>query len=170
MSGCGQESVAPAHTGKLLPPIVAKLNVIGEPSSQERIYLKLHVNFDHAEAQVKAVLEESGVVQNREAGKTVLAEWTNVQEGETHTVPVTVKAEKSGQGSVKVRVEAYDQEGRFKYSMNPTKYFLVTEEEVLTGINGFEELELEHLDQLKERGKILDKEYARRKVEILKGN
>ncbi len=135
---------APVQSGKLLPPITANLEVIEEPLSRDQMKLDLHVKFGNPEAQAEAVLEASGVIQNSEAGKTVLAEWTDVQEGEIATVPITVKAEEFGQGSIKVKVEAFDQDGKFKYSLNSTQYFLVTEE-VLTGKNGFTELELQHL-------------------------
>jgi hypothetical protein len=47
---------------------------------------------------------------------------------------------------------------------------LITKEEVLTGKNGFAELELQHIDHLKQRGKISDKEYETRKEELMKGN
>ncbi|OCA81437.1 hypothetical protein A8F94_21370 [Bacillus sp. FJAT-27225] len=158
------------QSGKLLPPITANLDVIEEPLSRDQMKMNLHVKFGNPEAQAKAVFEASGVIQNSKAGKTVLTEWTEVQEGETVSIPITVKAEEFGQGSIKIKVEAYDQNGKFKYSLNPTQYFLVTEEEVLTGKNGFTELELQHLNCLKEQGKISDKEYESRKEEIMKGN
>jgi hypothetical protein len=60
---------------------------------------------------------------------------------------------------MKVKVEAYDQDGKFKYSLNPTQYFLVTDEEVLTGNNGYTQLELQHINHLKQQGKISDTEY-----------
>lgn len=115
-------------------------------------------------------METSGVNQNSEEGNKVLAEWTEVQEGETATVPITVKAKEFGQGSMKVKVEAYDQACEFKYSLNPTQYFLVTIEDVLTGENGFTELELQHIDHLKQQSKIFEKEYETRKEELMKGN
>ncbi|MCA1063716.1 hypothetical protein QTG56_11180 [Rossellomorea sp. AcN35-11] len=74
-----------------------------------------------------------------------------------------VKAKEFGRGSMKVKVEAYDQDGKFKYSMNPTQYLLVTKEEVSTAKNGFSELELQHIDHLKQVGNIFEEEYKTRK-------
>jgi hypothetical protein len=47
---------------------------------------------------------------------------------------------------------------------------LITKEEVLTGKNGFAELELQHIDHLKQRGKISDKEYENLKRRIDEGD
>lgn len=63
----------------------------------------------------------------------------------------------------------YDEDGKLKYGVNPTQYFLVSKEEVISGNNGFMELELQHLDHLKEQGKISNKEYEKRKEEVTKG-
>jgi hypothetical protein len=66
---------------------------------------------------------------------------------------------------MKDKVEAYNQDGKFNYSMSPTQYFLVTKDEVLTGIKGFTEFELQQ-----QQGMNSDKEYETRKEELMKGN
>jgi len=170
MVGCSQESTSPKQSGKMLPPIKAKLEVEEESLSNDIIQLTLRITFENSETKAKAILEESGAIQIAEVGKTVLGEWSNLQKGEAISIPIDVKAKGNGKGSIKVRVEAYDENGKLKYGMNPSQYFLVSEEEVLTGNNGFMDLEIQHLDHLKEQGKISNKEYEKRKEEIMKGN
>lgn len=178
MTGCSQNvqsdsersKTPPNQPGKLLPPITANLEVTEEPLRPDQMKWNLHVKFGNSEAHAKAVMETYGVILNSEAGNEILAEWTELQEGETATVPITVKAKEFGQGSMKVKVEVYDQDGKFKYSMNPTQYFLFTKEEVLTGNNEVTELELQHIDHLKQRGKISDKEYETVKEELMEGS
>jgi hypothetical protein len=76
-----------------------------KPLSPDQMNLNLHVKFGNPESHIKAVLETSGVIQNSEAEKKVLAEWTEVQGGETATVPITVKAKEFGSkgGSIRSR-------------------------------------------------------------------
>lgn len=69
-----------------------------------------------------------------------------------------------------MKVEAYDEIGNLKYGVNPTQYFLVNKDEVLSGNNGFLELKLLYIDHLKEKGKISGMEYKKRKEEIFRGN
>ncbi|WP_341356779.1 hypothetical protein [Rossellomorea sp. y25] len=165
MTGCSQNIQSHSEriktplnqSWKLFPSIITNFEVIEKPLRPDQMKWNLHVKFGNPETHVKVVLETSGVIQSSEEGNKAL-EWTEVQEGETATVTIAVKAKEFGQGSMKVKVEAYDQDGKFKYSLNPTQYFLVTKEEVLTGNNGVTELELQHIDHLNQKGKISDKD------------
>lgn len=168
LAGCDNQQQPPEHPQKMTPPIEANIKV---DNLQEDVFeLSLEVKFLNREYLAKAVLEESGIIKSAESGRSLLGEWRGIQERATYSIPFKVKAEGYGKGSVRVLIEAYDQSGTLKYGMNPKQYFLVTKEEVLTGNNGYMELELQHLTHLKDEGKISEKEYEKRKEEITKGN
>lgn len=170
LAGCSEESSSREQAGKMTPPIDVKLEVKEESLSSDTIQLTLRVEFESAESKAKAILLESGVIKSAESGRSVLGDWTSIQTGETFSVPFTVKADGYGKGSVRVKVEAYGDNGELKYGLNPYKYFLVKKEEVLTGNNGYMELELEHLDHLREQGGISMNEYDKRKEKIMREN
>lgn len=168
LAGCNKQEQSPEHSQKMTPPIEANIKV--DNLQKDVFELSLEVKFLNPEYLTKAVLEESGVIKSAESSRSLLGEWRGIQEEATYSIPIKVKADGYGKGSVRVRVEAYDQSGTLKYGMNPKQYFLVTKEEVLTGNNGYTELELLHLTHLKDEGKISEKEYEKRKEEITKGN
>lgn len=163
-------TAATQQSGKMLVPIRATLEVVEEPIVREHMRLNLHVEYLRAEGSGRVVFESSGVIQKLEPDKKILAEWTSIKAGQTAVIPITINAQKFGEGSIRVKVEAYDQNGKFHYSSNPTQYFLVKGEEVLTGRSGFTDLKLQYIAHLKENGKISYLDYLRRKEKILSGN
>lgn len=170
LAGCSPKPASPEQAEKMTPPIETELLVEKTSLSSDTIKLILQVTFENSELKAKAILQESGLIKSAESGRTILGDWNSIQKGETFSIPFSVKAEGYGKGSIRVNVEAYDENGKLKYGMNPYKYFLVSKEEVLTGNNGYMGLEIQHLDHLKEQGKISNKEYEKRKEEIMKGN
>jgi len=157
-------------SGKVLIPIKATLEVVGKQLDRKHMKLNLHVEYLRAEGSGRVVLESAGVIQSLEPDKRILAEWTDIKAGKTANIPITLNAKKLGEGSIRVKVEAYNEDGKFHYSLNPTQYFLVTEEEVRTGTTRFTDLKLEHIKYLRENGKISYIEYLRRKEKITSEN
>ncbi|KOO48562.1 hypothetical protein [Priestia koreensis] len=109
------------QSGKMLVPIRATLEVVEETLVRKHMKLNLHVEYLRAEGSGRVVFESSGVIQNAEPDKKILAEWTDIKEGQTALIPITINARNFGKGSIKVKVEAYDQNGTFDYSLNPAQ-------------------------------------------------
>jgi hypothetical protein len=96
-------------------------------------------------------------------------EFKEILSNQQKEIPVRVCSEKNGTGGLIASVSAYDSSGNKLSDSLSELLFHISEEEVLAGQNGLMELELKHLEHLKEQGKITKKKYDEERKKILNG-
>ena len=165
------ESVLPPATetpgGKVLPPLEVGLDVgggelfVGRNFPLTLIFIPQE-NVRRATGQVEA----SGVVA---LSDTTELFWNDLGAGEEHSSELQFSIDGPGEGEIRALVQVFDETGEILYGRSASLYFLVTEEEVLTGTSSPLELKLRRLERDLESGAITEEQYQELLDEVLGG-
>ncbi|MEE9225957.1 MAG: hypothetical protein V3U68_07175, partial [Bacteroidota bacterium] len=96
-------------------------------------------------------------------------EWNNLLAGEHVITRGTFRIEDLGDGEIKASIMVLDETGQVLYGRSSALYFLVTEDQILTGSSSPMLLKIEHLKTALNSGAITQEEYEEALEEVLGG-
>jgi hypothetical protein len=126
------------------------------------LYFIPQENVHHATGQIEA----SGVVFLKELPSV---EWNDLSAGQEVIARTTFGIENVGEGEIKWEVQVTDEFTSVIYARRADLYFLVTEQQILTGTNSPLLLRLEYLERALESGAMTQDEYDQAVEDVLGG-
>lgn len=158
----GQPQPATASAGQpqaVSPPLTIKLLL-----DQQRLTvggttpLTLQAIPNEAVPQAVGKLHGSGVVT---VGQPAQQTWRNVSAQQMVDVQTTVQITGLGTGEITAEVQVLDATGTPRYGQSTTVYVLATEQGVLSGTAGPQQLKREQLAQARAAGRLTEDEYQK---------
>lgn len=168
LTGCKQMNPTldpdPAKNNKPTWPVTIEFKYdVTKMQNKDKMPVSVVTTVQKRSPQVNVEPYSSGVISIEDKDKYF---YHNMEVNQSNNIPLMLKASSDGSGELAVKVTVSDDNGKELYWVKSTLYVLVTEDEVLSGMNGVYALKLEYLEKLKAAGKLTQSEYEEKKKEL----
>lgn len=161
------QPVASAAAIKATPPLDIAVGLPADTLSIGREFtLRLTITPRQDARQIRGQLTSSGAVVTMSTPALV---WNSIAANRDLTAQATFRISGMGSGEIRAQAELLNDAGVRLYDRTTIRYFLITKEEILVGMNGLQALELEHLEHLRSVGGLTQAEYEKARERVLGG-